>query len=345
VTSENETKESAGPESSDQLAKPSIQVQAEHYLDQLTGNGGDVTPENIDAFLELQDPEFSQKLTDIKKDSELWAANSEVDLDSIELHDEIALWRDAKGLKRSCYVVLPFLPRISLAIKKLKFRLFAFSHATTIRAKHFFYYLATTGRKKAQAKIIDGFKAMGAFVSALFSDVGRLSLRLKLALLGLILLLGASGGVFFLTWKGKLIPKERALFMTDLSIQADEIHEVVASGGFENFYDNVRSTPNLLLIEKVVVNLKRNKNSGTNPMLAAEFFVEGLNPEVVIEVKDREAFFRDLIQRTAEDFSFDQLSTVDGKQLLVQALFKEMNRSLTTGELRFIRVKTFILKP
>lgn len=346
MATENEKNDSssAGPESSSPEAD-AAKAKAEDFLDQLAETGGEFTNENIDEFLEMQDPEFAQQLGDIKKDSQLTVHDPEIDEDTAALHDEIARWRDAKGLKRTAYLILPFLPRVSLAIKKLKFRLFAFIQATKIRLKHFLYYLATAGRRKAQAKIAGAIKAAVSSFTSVLADVKHLSLKLKLAFLGLIVLLGASGVVLYLTWKGKLIPQESRLFLVDLAENADEVHDVDPQGTFENFYDNVRSTPNLLLIQKIVVNIRASKNSGPNPMLAGELFVEGLNPDVVIEVKDREAFFRDTIQRTTEDFTFDQLSSADGKQLLIQSLLKEINRNLTTGELRNVRIKTFILKP
>lgn len=80
-------------------------------------------------------------------------------------------------------------------------------------------------------------------------------------------------------------------------------------------------------------------------MAAFEILVEGLNPDVVIEVKDRESFFRDMVQRTTEEFTFDEMQTPEGKRQFIQTLLHEFNKRLTTGELRNVRLRTFILKP
>lgn len=330
-----------GPES----GSPESDSEAELFLDELAGSKDEFSEEDVEEFLKKQDPDFVGQLSGIQGDKDLSLTEAEVDLDTAALHDEIERWRTSKGIRRTLYLFFPFLPRVSLALKKLWSRLFVLMRAVRMRLQDFAHYMATSGRRRAQAWTFAQISRVREGTSKFFGELRKLSLKLKLALAGLIALFVAGSALVFLLWKGKLLPAEKELFVTDLAAHASEVFEVEDLEGFENFYDNIRSTPNLLLIQKLVVNVKSSENSGSNPMAAMEIFVEGLNPDVVIEVKDRESFFRDLVQRVTEEFSFDELSSAEGKRQYLQTLLKEMNRHLTTGELRSARFKTIILKP
>lgn len=347
VEQNDEKKPPAGPESSaEPTQEPPSQTEGELFLDQLLNEASELDAETVDQFLNLQDPEFAAKLENMSADKELTLAQLEIDDETAALHDEIEKWRTSKGIRRPLYLVMPFLPKLSLLLQRQKFRFVAWFRVMRIRVVNWLKYLVTDGRKGLQNKILNLLSSVKKSLKSFFADFKSLSLRLKLAFAGLLILFFGS---IFLVWagfQGKLLPKaESDLFLLDMEKLADKTIELKRDEIFENFYDNVRSTPNMLLIQKIVVNIRASKQSGSNPMFAAEFFVEGLNPDVVIEVKDREPYFRDLIQRTIEDFTFDQLESSEGKQLLVQALLREMNRNLTTGELRNIRFKTLIIKP
>lgn len=80
-------------------------------------------------------------------------------------------------------------------------------------------------------------------------------------------------------------------------------------------------------------------------MAAFEIFLEGINPEVVVEVKEREGMFRDLIHRTTAKFSYDELDTPEGKKELLKSIQQEINSVVRRGQIRAVRLKTFILKP
>jgi flagellar basal body-associated protein FliL len=112
----------------------------------------------------------------------------------------------------------------------------------------------------------------------------------------------------------------------------------------EFFFDNSRVSKNMVSLKKMVVNLKASASSTSNPMLAFEITVEGLSKEVVIEIKDREAEFKDLVLRTAEDYSYDELTEPQGKQGLAERILLTLNSQLTQGQVRRVFYRTFILK-
>ena len=319
-------------------------AQAEEFLEQHAGKE-EMSPEDLDGFLAAQDPEFAAKMKEISKDTALSIVEPEVDEETSELHDEIAKWKDSKGLKKKLVTIFPFLPYITVRFNRLIFRIMAIFRGMGIHAKHFVDYMRTTGRHKLQALLILAIKKTGGKLKHALTEFGALSAKLKIALFGLVFLFFGAIYVFYLTLNGKVWPTETELFLTNLDAHAGQVYQVNKEEGFENFYDNIRATPNLLLIQKLVVNIKPSPNSGKNPMLACELFLDSISPDVIIEVKDRETFFRDLIQRTTEEFDYDTLSSVEGKKQYLKVLMKEINKQLTTGELRNIRIKTIVIKP
>lgn len=321
--------------------------EAEDFLDQLgLSDGDDLTEEDIEKFLSLKDPEFIEKMKVIESDKELSLSQIEVDDETAALHDEIDRWRNSKGIKKLLYIFFPFLPRLNLMQLRMRARLFAWFRMMRIRIVTKLKYVATEGRKNLVKNSKEVFAKIGKSLKKSIGGFKALSLKLKLAFLAFIVLCISGGFLIWATWTGYFFKLgDEELFLKSLDSIAINSIVIESDSEYENFYDNSRSTPNLLLIQKIVVNIRPTAQSGKNPMFATEFFVEGLTPDVLIEVKDREAFFRDLVQRTTEEFNFDQLSSVEGRKVLVNALLREMNRNLTTGELRNIRFKTIVVKP
>ena len=112
----------------------------------------------------------------------------------------------------------------------------------------------------------------------------------------------------------------------------------------ENFYDNPRFSKNLMTMTKMVANIKPSEDSGPNPMLAIEINVEGMSSEAIIELKDREAEFKDILLRESEDFSYDELISTEGKKNLLQKYQIALNANLTKGQVRRVLLKSFIIK-
>ncbi len=167
----------------------------------------------------------------------------------------------------------------------------------------------------------------------------------RMATFGLIFGVIVTVGFVFLAATRPLLPKRTELFISSLEESADSVHTYDPIKGVEPFYDSSRASQNLMSLEKIVVNIKHSSQSGPNPMAAFEFYVEGNSPDVMVEVKDREYEVRDLFQRNAEEMTFDQLETPEGKQLLLEKLRREVNRILTKGRLQKVFFKTVILKP
>lgn len=299
----------------------------------------------LEQFLQQEAREFSDALQEIQNDKSLEAREIALSDEEQELADEINKWEASKGLPRILVRVLPFLPRLKIKIRKLHFQLMAWMRGLWVRFKNFCYFLATDGRHQ----IVAALKNSIAAAAAVFKSAGkRFSTYSKVMKFFAICILFFAGGTCFFIYRSLtkgVFPETQKLFIASMADVADEAFEYEPGAEMEYFYDNLRTTQNLLLLPRVVVNIKPSASSGVNPMAAFEFFIEGLIPEVIVEVKDREAAIKDLVQRTIEDFTFDVLDTPEGKRELCEKLVKEINRFLTTGTIQKVLIKTVVIKP
>jgi len=167
----------------------------------------------------------------------------------------------------------------------------------------------------------------------------------KLAFVGLVLVTAIGGIVLFKVATHKLLPSSEELFVSSLEEWAQGKYFYDPKSEVESFYDSTRTEQNMFIIKKMIVNLRRSPTSGSNPMGAFEFFVEGTDSEVVVEIKDREPEVKDLFLRTIGDMTFDQVSTGEGKQMMNDRLRKEINKILTKGKVRRVFIKTAVIKP
>lgn len=305
----------------------------------------ELSTDEMDALLSQEDPEFLKSLSGIAGDKDLSLFDVNLTEEENAIAEEIQLWQSSKGFKRFLYLTVPFLPHISYRLKKLKFKLLALFHSFRVRLKNFIYFLATDGKDKTIGALKNGIKDRLTRFNKSRREFTYLPLRIKgIFALIVIGLFGLSFFVYRSLTKG-VIPKESKTFIESLDSVADVVYEFDPLSEVEPFYDNLRASSNLILLPKIVVNLLRSKGSGDNPMAALEFFVEGMIPEVVVEIKDREVAIREVMHRTLEESTYDELESPEGKQAVQDKLVQRMNQILTTGKARRVFLKTIVLKP
>lgn len=137
----------------------------------------------------------------------------------------------------------------------------------------------------------------------------------------------------------------KGLFLRSYAEWNSDVHSFNPLTETEAFYDNPRFARNLITLTKMYTNIKSSEGSSENPMLALELSVEGMSAEAIIEIKDREAEFKDFLLRQAEEFSYDELTTGEGKKALMQKFTNAINANLTQGQVRRSMLRSFILKP
>ena len=135
------------------------------------------------------------------------------------------------------------------------------------------------------------------------------------------------------------------LFLTsyaDLGLNVEDYDMLEA---VEPYYDNVRLSKNIMSLIKMTANLRPSENSSNNPMISFEIVIQGVSNEPIVEIKDREAEFRDIVLRVTEDFSYDDLDTGSGKQALAESILSKINANLTGGQVRKVYYKNIVIKP
>lgn len=148
-----------------------------------------------------------------------------------------------------------------------------------------------------------------------------------------------------IVWDRKESILQQSLFLNSFAELGAEIKDFNPNNEVEPFYDNLRFSKNLISISPMHVNLRSSENSGNNPMLAIEVTVEGLSADAIIEVKDREAEFKDMLLRHTEEKTYDELVEAGGKQLLCEQYRDLLNTFLTRGQVRRVLLKSFVIKP
>ncbi len=136
----------------------------------------------------------------------------------------------------------------------------------------------------------------------------------------------------------------KGLFLRSYAEWGSDVRNYNPLNEVEPFYDNPRFSKNLMTMTKMFANIKPSEDSGPNPMLAIEINVEGMSSEAIIELKDREAEFKDILLRESEDFSYDELISAEGKKNLLQKYQIALNSNLTQGQVRRVLLKSFIIK-
>lgn len=134
------------------------------------------------------------------------------------------------------------------------------------------------------------------------------------------------------------------LFFNSFADIGAPIYEVNPETDVELFFENPKLARNLVTLSRMVTNIVPTSNSGTNPMLALELNIEGMNTEVVVEIKDREAEMKHFILRLVELENYDFLNTEKGKMSLAKKIREELNTNLTRGQVRKVLYKSFVIK-
>lgn len=289
--------------------------------------------ESLDSIIANEDPDFAKSLEEIGPVENIEIYNESLQIE-YTLADEAKLWKEATGFRKKISTVLPFLPALAYKMKMkrtvVRLRWVKWKAQAVHNIKNAGPLFLSWGKKT----VSDGLHAFGHF-----------SKLKKLAFLGLIILTAAGGFVVYRVATKGLLPHPEELFINSLAEWSQQQYHYDPKEEVESFYESHRTTQNILLLKRMVVNLRRSSESGETPMGAFEFFVEGAAAEVIVEIKDRESEVKDIFLRTIEEMTFDQASSGEGKKYLCESLRKEVNKILTKGFVRRVFIKTAIVKP
>lgn len=296
--------------------------------------------ESLDSILEKEDPEFAKSLSNIGPDDPSNPiAIEESDLE-YRLETEVKYWERQEGWRQKLVKVLPFVPRLTYYARLQHMALRLTWRKTKEQTIHFLKNLGPNTKHWISDKLGE-FKA---WLGELGTTFKGFSIVQKLGVVALLAATGVGGVVLYKIATNKLIPHKEELFLPTLEDWADK-KEYFEADQVEPFYDSTRVSQNIFSTKRIFANIRKSSQSGPNPMAALEFYVEGTDADVVVEIKDREPEVKDLFLRVVEDMNYDQLASAEGKQMLCERLRKEINKILTKGKVRRIFYKTAVIKP
>lgn len=326
---DQDAKSNSNDQTSKEHPSGSTKVEGQSFLDQAsahkTGEPALLTEADLDKEIESADPEFAKSLNTIEIDAADLALDL-IDLDHTELINE-----NPRTFKEKLKLARQRIRQMFLATyARLHAKLVLFLSETV---PHFFRVL-----KERLGKVLGSIKD-------LFASFGKLEKKKKLMVVLAVVLTIGTGVYIKIAVRKNLFAGESQLFIASLEPLADKVFYIEGESQFESFYESIRIAQNIVTTPKLIVNIRPSSQSGENPMAAADLYIEGLGPEVVVEIKDREVEFKDIMQRAIEDMTYDQLETVDGKKLLLEKVRQDLNRNLTQGKIKRVMFKTFIMKP
>ncbi|MES2769043.1 MAG: flagellar basal body-associated FliL family protein [Bdellovibrionota bacterium] len=134
-------------------------------------------------------------------------------------------------------------------------------------------------------------------------------------------------------------------YLSTFESVADQKFNYASDSKVIRYSNDLLLPQHVVLINKIVVNVKPGKLSTANPMIAFDLYVRTDTSEASVEIKEREKQIQDHLQRFCEGLNYDQLQTEDGKQTWKNRMKRELNLVLNNGKVKDIFFKTLLIKP
>ena len=305
----------------------------------------EISLEDIDSILDQEDPDFNKQLEAISNDKELASAQ---DIGSLSLSTDELLKEDIKEEKRKKFTErFPKLYKLAHPFRKVK----DFVKTSLVSLRNQFLLLITKTVSFLKNDLIDllkySFSQLGLGLKKVFAAIGFVlatPLKTKIIVSTMIILIGAGGFLLYSAVKGKFFFLWQDNMLRDFRTLSDQNFTIKASEKWEKVYSAFPQPEYSVLIDKIVVNLVR-LNVNTNPMAAFKVFLTTDAQSTAVEVKDREKEILDLFARVAEEFSYEEMVTKEGKDKFKTKLMDAANQVLNQGEVNNVNIETLILKP
>lgn len=296
----------------------------------------------VDALLDAEDPTFIAKVQELRKER----ISGDIESDSFD--DDIVDSLERKKAKDTPPPPKPDGPGLKGLIGATGRRLKSyFSQAGGAAAPPSASATSLAAEKpKAWGKAaVEGLKQTATSSKGLVKNVKEMPLSLKLAYAGLAAFMVLLGLVVTLLSGGRLLPDFEIKFVPTVAAGADHAWTIGGTEEWDDFYSPLRHPEHVILLDKVVVNLKKSESSDENPMGYFEFYLELNSREAAVETSDRMSEISDAVQRTAEAITYDEIITPAGKNKLKLVIRKNVNTILTQGRVRKVFYKSVVIKP
>jgi flagellar basal body-associated protein FliL len=290
--------------------------------------------EEVDQLFALEDPAFAESLKDL---ADLGPGDVAADADLDSLVKKARAEAATKGPKK-LYLFLIVRPARGLS------SLVNFIKAKVLGLRTTAIPAIKAGASYTLVKSKSGAIGTIAGLKFAFGKFAEMSGAAKLKLFLVIGLAVATIAVGLFTFREHLLPSFQTNYVSSLDKIADAEYTFKDSDGWENLNDPYLHPEHMVLIERIISNLKPDSPT-PNPMTMMELFIETSSQEAAVELRDREAEARDVIGRTLNQMPYDEMSTVNGKNKVKVFLRKDLNEMMTKGRVRRVFFKSLILKP
>jgi flagellar basal body-associated protein FliL len=289
----------------------------------------DMDPAKLDALLFSQDPKFKEQMVELRK-AEIKA---EIDVDFFDSGalESLEIKRDKVSAPTREEIVAkpPLKDRITFHVRNLLAKISNAEFKPGILL----------------SKILSSLRSTAQKIITLITQFRTLSPRAKWSVVGLITFTIMIVFMVRMLMEGDFLPNMELNLVPTVAAEADQSWTYDAKEQTDDFFSSMRHPEHVVLLERLVVNVKPSENSGPNPMGFFEFYIEASSEEAAIEVNDRKAEVKDVMQRTIEGITYDDLVTPAGKNKLKLVLRKNINTVLTTGRVRKLFFKSVVIKP
>jgi len=137
--------------------------------------------------------------------------------------------------------------------------------------------------------------------------------------------------------------KEKDPFLRNFNEVADSMQVIPEEEAGEDLESPLKHPEYTVLVHRLVANLQA-PDRFSNPMVTLELYVEASNQETAVEIHNREAEVKDIIERVLEESNFDDLDTGPGKIRLKIRIRRGLNHILNRGTAKHIMFKTLNIK-
>jgi flagellar basal body-associated protein FliL len=293
----------------------------------------------IDRILAIEDPSLAEAMKDLAEIGDIGDLGSDGPISDMLVVSAVQSGTAERSIKSRLVHAVNFI-RITLqgGLGAVASKLTSVSLKALLAL---IYWLKKFVKESLPHAIKSAFFAIRAFLNYLIG----LPSKAKGQLLLVLILAAALVLVVRITFVGHFMPAFESRFMGSFADMADEKFQFSKEETWESFDDPMLHPEHVVLIERLIVNLKRSETSTSNSMALVELYLESSTKEAAMEIADREPEIRDLVSRVLERIPSDHLQTQLGKEKLKIILRKNINDFLTRGRVHRVFYKTIVINP
>lgn len=305
---------------------------------------GIISLDDLDSLIATEDPEFSEQMEAISTDESLKNANVEV-VNFEEAPDEIIEESKPLFLEKNPKLAKILKPLISF-IQKSREKI----NSSIVKGQtlifHFIDWMKSEFPGKVKSALLGSKDAFRNFLEKFKFYISKYKALPKKTRRGVWL--AATFAVLMTAWivfslKRNWVPELSEPLYPSVAPLASEEFAIEEGEAFKSLYRAFPQPEHFFLLDKIVVNLKRT-NSYENPMIYLELNLQVDSRDTAIELSDRKSQVLDVVQRSVEGFTKDELSGKAGIAKMKAAVRYDINSLLNQGRVNKVFIKRSIRK-